>query len=504
MPSLPAISNFPATLDDVISLAEFMDLASTTLADPAVTASSTTFNSPDTSRFSATGIFTIEGEHVRYTGKTSTSFTGCTRGVFQTLGGFAPAPHPAGAVIEQLNIAALHAVLRDAVIAAETKVGSGASTPTSGKLLTGGVTAGTSSWQSPAAITSGQIATALGYTPADVADTGDDVEGPSASTDGEVPLYSGTTGKLLKRSNTLTGFLQLASGVASAAALTLSQITTALGFTPVNKAGDSMSGALTSTVAASGVGLDMSTNDVYADMRVIRNARNAGDKVLYLGYGAGAAGAVWLYNNTTRKLGVDSSGVTIDTLAGTGSRMVEASAAGVLSAAKIPGMDLLAQTAAGATTIDFNNVLSATYDDYLLLATIAVLPVSAEFYMRFGNAGVDDVGASDYRTHLNRTNSGTTVAFSSLSTVIYLGPGGGGLTWQYIGLNAWLLGMTSGGANQARCNFHYGGVLGGSDWHTTVGTGFRQSLGRTFTDVSIFSSSGGFSACQARLYGMRK
>lgn len=234
MPSLPAISNFPATLDDVISLAEFMDLASTTLADPAVTASSTTFNAPDTSRFSATGLFTIEGEHVRYTGKTPTSFTGCTREVFQSLGGFSAAPHPAGAIIEQLNIAALHAVLRDAVIAAETKVGSGASTPTSGQVLTGGTTPGTSAW--------GTVAAAIGYTPADAADTNDDVEGPSASTDGEVALYGDTTGKLLKRSNTLTGFLQLVSGVASAAALTLSQITTALGFTPANKAGDTFTG----------------------------------------------------------------------------------------------------------------------------------------------------------------------------------------------------------------------------------------------------------------------
>jgi hypothetical protein len=228
VPSLPAISNFPATLDDVVSLAEFMDLAATTLADPAVTASSTTFNAPDTSRFSATGIFTIEGEHVRYTGKTSTSFTGCTRGVFQTLGGFAPAPHPAGAIIEQLNIAALHAALRDAVIAAETKIGSGASTPTSGKVLKGGTTPGTSAWDT--------VDNALGYTP---------VAGPSASTDGEVALYSGTTGKVLKRSNALTGFLQVASGVASAAALTLAQITTALGFTPANKAGDTFTGDVT-------------------------------------------------------------------------------------------------------------------------------------------------------------------------------------------------------------------------------------------------------------------
>ena len=45
---------------------------------------------------------------------------------------------------------------------------------------------------------------------------GGDVTGGSASTDGELPLYNGTSGKALKRSNSLNGIVQLTSGVVSA------------------------------------------------------------------------------------------------------------------------------------------------------------------------------------------------------------------------------------------------------------------------------------------------
>lgn len=50
----------------------------------------------------------------------------------------------------------------------------------------------------------------------DGAGTGD-VTGGAASSDGEVVFYSGTSGKAIKRSNSISGLLKLASGVASAA-----------------------------------------------------------------------------------------------------------------------------------------------------------------------------------------------------------------------------------------------------------------------------------------------
>lgn len=51
---------------------------------------------------------------------------------------------------------------------------------------------------------------------------GGDVAGPSASTDSELPLFSGTGGKTLKRSNTLNGAVSLTSGVVAAGTLALS------------------------------------------------------------------------------------------------------------------------------------------------------------------------------------------------------------------------------------------------------------------------------------------
>ncbi len=49
---------------------------------------------------------------------------------------------------------------------------------------------------------------------------GGDVTGAAASTNGELPLYSGATGKLLKRSNSLTGALKVTSGVVSVFTIT--------------------------------------------------------------------------------------------------------------------------------------------------------------------------------------------------------------------------------------------------------------------------------------------
>lgn len=54
--------------------------------------------------------------------------------------------------------------------------------------------------------------TAIAFT-AFLAGGSGDVAGASASTDSELPLFSGTTGKALKRSNTLTGIPRLTAGV---------------------------------------------------------------------------------------------------------------------------------------------------------------------------------------------------------------------------------------------------------------------------------------------------
>ena len=55
-----------------------------------------------------------------------------------------------------------------------------------------------------------------------------DVTGPSASTDGELVLFNGITGKAIRRSNSLTGYVKVASGVVTAAAISTSDLPTAV------------------------------------------------------------------------------------------------------------------------------------------------------------------------------------------------------------------------------------------------------------------------------------
>lgn len=161
------ITNFPAALDTSLTLVPQYDAAST-ITTTTHTNSVTTFTVADTSRFPSAGIFTIRGEHVVYTGKTATTFTGCTRAQFTADGGAAAASHPTGALVELLTVAAQHRVQNDALIAVEGKLGTGASTAASGQFLKGTGT-GTSGWS---ALSAAEVKTAAGIT-GDVVGTSD-------------------------------------------------------------------------------------------------------------------------------------------------------------------------------------------------------------------------------------------------------------------------------------------------------------------------------------------
>lgn len=139
------VTNFPASLDDGITLVEVRDQAQTTLTSD-ISDSATTLPVVSTTGFPNSSAVTIAGEHISYTGKTSNSFTGCTRGSFTADGGLAAAPHTSGNAVELLNIAATHRVQNDAIVAVETKLGSGADTPTLSDFLIG-TGAGTSGWR---------------------------------------------------------------------------------------------------------------------------------------------------------------------------------------------------------------------------------------------------------------------------------------------------------------------------------------------------------------------
>ncbi len=135
----PATSQYPTSLDTATTLLTAANGCSTTL-NGAITNSATSITVNSQTCFPATGIFAIESEYLIYTASTSTSFT-VTRGAF----GSAAASHTNGQPVRLSILAAYHNVLKDAVIATQTKLGSGSATPANNQALLGNGS-GTSTW----------------------------------------------------------------------------------------------------------------------------------------------------------------------------------------------------------------------------------------------------------------------------------------------------------------------------------------------------------------------
>jgi len=79
-----------------------------------------TVNVIDTTNFPATGYFTIDTEVIKYTGKTGTSFTGCTRGA----DGSTAASHTDGSIAAAYAVAAHHNDTTQEIVAIQTLLGS--------------------------------------------------------------------------------------------------------------------------------------------------------------------------------------------------------------------------------------------------------------------------------------------------------------------------------------------------------------------------------------------
>lgn len=149
--------NFPTSLDDVLTLLPARDTAATQLTATFSAVETATMTVGDTSRFPAAGVLTFKGEHIGYTGKTSTTFTGLTRANFTADGGAAAQSGGIGDPVRLAHSARFHNVLADLLLAIEAKLGIGASTPsTIGRVLT--VTAvGQTQWLEPIGFPTGGI-----------------------------------------------------------------------------------------------------------------------------------------------------------------------------------------------------------------------------------------------------------------------------------------------------------------------------------------------------------
>src|SRR6185437_661685 len=142
---------YPAAVDDAASLPIPVDdkVASLTVA---LTSSATTATVNSTAGFPSEGICVIEREQFAYTGKTSTTFIGLTRG----FGGTTARPHTTNVSVRSGILSAHVSGNRSAIIEVEKKLGTGVSNYSSaapGDVLTINED-GTSGW-APASSSSG-------------------------------------------------------------------------------------------------------------------------------------------------------------------------------------------------------------------------------------------------------------------------------------------------------------------------------------------------------------
>ena len=120
---MPGSTSFPTSLDSHTSASPLgfgeVNNQAYTLSTAAHTNSVTTITVASTSAFPSKGYLVIKREIVSYTGKTSTTFTGCTRGV----GGTTAAAFLSGTLVEQVVTAANHNDLAAGLVAVETAMG---------------------------------------------------------------------------------------------------------------------------------------------------------------------------------------------------------------------------------------------------------------------------------------------------------------------------------------------------------------------------------------------
>jgi hypothetical protein len=121
------MSNFPTAIDDASSLYSPVDAFSTkpleTTATQQVLASDSTISAASTDGFAAAyGVLSIDDELIVYTSKSATQFIGCQRGAFGTQ----TAQHAQGATVRANMVAGFITALQESVIAIETELGTAA------------------------------------------------------------------------------------------------------------------------------------------------------------------------------------------------------------------------------------------------------------------------------------------------------------------------------------------------------------------------------------------
>ena len=270
-------TNYPGSLDSAsggtpFGFANVRNFLSTTL-NGAHNAAVTTITVVSTTNFPTRGLISIDTEVISYTGTTATTFTGCTRGADSTTA----ASHSDAATVAQVPTAMNQNDVTGAVVAVETKLGTGSSTATANTVLRG-TGAGTTSFGQ---IVNGDIAANTIAAPSKIADGGaNTVLGSNGSTptwrqivNGDIAantiaapskIADGGANTILGSNGTAPSWRQLATGDIAASAISQIAFASASATTTTSATLVDITG-LTTTITATAGGVIVAIMSIGAD-----------------------------------------------------------------------------------------------------------------------------------------------------------------------------------------------------------------------------------------------
>lgn len=135
-------TQYPTQLDSNTTLGDPRNNAQSSLAS-SITSSDVNLTLADGSRFPNAGAITIENEIIYYTNRSGNSLSGLTRGQESTTA----AAHTSGKVVRMAITQQYHIALRDAVLALQSKIGVGDSSPSATEQVLCRTASGTTEWR---------------------------------------------------------------------------------------------------------------------------------------------------------------------------------------------------------------------------------------------------------------------------------------------------------------------------------------------------------------------
>jgi hypothetical protein len=222
-----------------------------------------------------------------------------------------------------------------------------------------------------------------------------------------------------------------------------------------------------------------------------------------------AANNLAIYNNNLSRNELSfppAGGMTVNALAGTGNRMVEANASGGLSAVNTPGLVLLYSAVfSNSSGIITPNIFTSAYTNYHIdLTAVTLNTAAAELYLRFGVNGTPDLGASSYAYHQMRLTSAGAAGYSASAAVttgvLLSGISAATITDSALSLEVFTPFVA---AAESRITSQFSATYGGADWYGGWGEIQYKGTAKSQNCLQIFPSTGLITALTINVYGKR-